>query len=240
MNRDRSREWTRDLQYRYLPDEPDAYRTFLHLAGARCPEGGKVVDLGCGGEGYLEFLLEKEADITGVDNRALDGPYRRYLEADLDGRLPLEEGGYDLAVGKFMLEHLERPRVFFREVYRILRPGGTLLLLTPNVYYYPYTVNFLLSRLISQQSRMRAVQLFTGRPPGDVFPVFYRCNTPGCLRKGLNGAGFEMIHLRTYSDCYVSAVCRLLGALALVYELAVNTLRLEGAKGFILAGATKA
>jgi len=239
VNRARAREWTLGLYRRYLPDEPDAYRTFLRLAEASCPEGGRVVDLGCGEEGYLSFLLGKAGEIVGVDDRPLDGPYQRYLRADLNRDIPLERESADLAACKFLLEHLADPPRFFRRAHMILRPGGEIVLMTPNILYYPYGANYLLSRLLPQERRMRVVRLLTGRSPGDIFPVYYRCNTPGRMRVELEAAGFDLLHLRTYSDCLASAVCRPLGALAVAYERAVNFAGIQGVKGFIVAEARK-
>lgn len=235
MKRERAREWTLGLYRRYLPGEPDAYASFLRLIESSCPPGGRVADLGCGEEGYLSFLLPRAGEIVGVDGRPLRGPYARYLQADLDLEIPLAGESVDLAVGKFLLEHLENPRRFLRSVHRILRPGGHVVLMTTNVFYYPYALNYLLSRLLSQRTRMRLVRFLSGRAPGDIFPVRYRCNTPRRLRTELEEAGFEVVHLSTYSDCLVSAVTRPLGVLAVAYERAVGRLRMQGARGFIVA-----
>ena len=239
MNRERAREWTRRLYQRYLPGEPDAYTTFIHIADSSCPAGGRVVDLGCGEEEYLSCLLEKAGEVLGVDERCLQGSYHRHLQADLDRKIPLQDESVDLAASKFLLEHLEDPHRFFREVHRILRPSGRIVLMTPNLLYYPYGFNLLLSRLLSQKTRMRLVQAFSGRPADDIFPVHYRCNTPKTMREGLERAGFELTHLDTYSDYLVSAVTRPLGAVAVAYEKINRILRLHHLKGFIVVSARK-
>lgn len=239
MNRETAREWTLELSRRYLPDEPDAYRTFLNLAETSCPEGGRVVDLGCGEEDYLTYLLDKAGEVIGVDNKVMEGPYHRYIEADLNMELPLERESVDLAASKFLLEHLDRPAQFLKWAFSILRPGGSFVLMTPNILYYPYSINYLLSRCMPQERRMRLVEQLTGRPPEDVFPVHYRCNTPSKMKTELIQAGFEVAHIQTYSDYLVSAVNRPLGAVAVAYEKLVNILGLKGLKGFIVAEARK-
>ena len=239
MNRDASRQWTAVLYHRYLPDKPDAYTTFLYLAESACPEGGKVIDLGCGDESYLTCLLERAGEVIGVDDRPLDGPYGRYVQADLDREIPLQAESVDLAASKFLLEHLEDPAHFMREVRAALRHGGRLVFMTPNILYYPYTANWLLSRLLTQKRRMRVVELFSGRPTDEIFPVYYRCNTPRKVRLELERAGFEVLHLDTYNDFHVSAVTRTLGALAVAYEWIVNRLGIKGAGGFIVAAARR-
>jgi hypothetical protein len=86
---------------------------------------------------------------------------------------------------------------------------------------------------------MRLVQAFSGRPPDDIFPVHYRCNTPRRMRKELELAGFEVVHLCTYSDYMVSAVTRPLGAVAVAYEKMTRMLGLDDFRGFIVASARK-
>ena len=239
MNRDTSREWTTALYRRYLPGEPDAYTTFLHLAQSACPEGGRAIDLGCGEECYLACLLQRAGEIIGLDDRPLQGPYGRYVQADLNRDIPLAPESADLAASKFLMEHLEDPPRFLRGVRAVLRSGGHLVFMTPNIHYYPYTVNYILSRLMPQEKRMRLVELFSGRHPHDIFPVYYRCNTPRKVRLELEKAGFEVLHLDTYSDCQVSAVTKSLGALAVAYEKIMGLLRIKGAAGFIVAAARR-
>ena len=214
MSRESARRWTEALYRRWLPPGPDAHTTYLHLAREHCPPGGRVADLGCGGEDYLACLEDVAAEIVGLDARPTPGRYRRYLEADLERKLPLEEGSVDLAACKFVLEHLEDPGRFMRLVREALSPGGKLLILTANVLYYPYAANLALSRLLPQETRMRLVRRLSGRGEEDVFPVRYRCNTPRALRSALRAGGYEVMYLRTFPDYLVSAFNRTLGAAA--------------------------
>jgi len=239
VKRDASRQWTADLYRRYFPAEPDAYTTFLHLAGAACPEGACVADLGCGEEGYLSCLMEKAGEIIGLDDRPLQGPYGTYIQVDLGRGIPLEAESVDLAASKFFLEHIDDPPGFLAQVHEVLRPGGQLVLMTPNIAYYPYTANYILSLLLPQERRMHLVELFSGREQQDIFPVYYRCNTPRKVRRELERAGFEVLHLKTYSDCDVSAVIRPLGFLAVAYERVVRAVGLDWARGFIVAAARR-
>ncbi len=239
MNREASRRWTSGLYRRLLPGEPDAYTTFIHLAESACPEGARIIDLGCGEEGYLSCLAERAGEIIGLDDRPLAGPYEHYLEVDLGETIPLDAGSVDLAANKFLLEHLEDPTRFLRNVHRVLCPGGRLIIMTPNIIYYPYAANYLMSFLLTQEKRMRLVGLFSGREPHDIFPVFYRCNTPRRMRRELERAGFDVLHVKTYSDCEASAVVRPLGALAVAYEKIISLLGMEWARGFIVAAARR-
>lgn len=55
-----------------------------------------------------------------------------WLQADLNHRIPLNELQFDLVTAIEVIEHLENPRAMMRECFRLLRPGGMLLLTTPN------------------------------------------------------------------------------------------------------------
>jgi SAM-dependent methyltransferase len=240
MDREGARRWTVELARHLIPAEPDVYPHFLSLVREACPPGGVVVDLGCGNEDFLAYLDVWAAELVGVDLEPPErGLYHRYLQADVQQKIPLPDGYAHVVACKFLLEHLDDVGSFLREARRILKPGGRLVLLTPNILYYPYAVNFLLSRVLPQECRMRAVSLLTGRLRGKVFPVYYRCNTPGSLKRELEAAGMVVESLESFSDYLVTAVARPLGLVAVLYERAVNRLGLRGAKGFLLAVARR-
>jgi len=95
---------------------------FTHVPD-RPPEGGILVDLGCGDPGhYAELLRHTGFDYVGVDvaGRAPD------ILADAH-RLPFRDGSIDVVVAISVLEHLRSPAVALREMHRVLKPGGTLI-----------------------------------------------------------------------------------------------------------------
>ncbi len=53
-----------------------------------------------------------------------------------DGRLPLEDGGFDTVLSTQVLEHVADPGVYLEECFRVLRPGGRLLLSTHGFMVY--------------------------------------------------------------------------------------------------------
>ena len=240
MKRKDVRDWTYQLYNRVMPGATDAYALFRERLAADCPSsGGRLVDLGCGTEDFLVPLLEWADEIVGVDILPLTGEYHRYLEADLNKEIPLDDGSADVVISRYVLEHLEFPNSLFKEIHRVLRPGGATLLLTPNVYYYPYAINRVLSGVLNQETRMKLVEKASGRRSDDIFPVFYGCNTPGRLKEELKGAGFKITLLTTCCDCLVSAFNRPLGLAAIGYERLVTALHIDGAKGMLVAEGKK-
>jgi SAM-dependent methyltransferase len=91
---------------------------------------GEVLDVGCGRKPYREFI--KASRYVGVD---IDNPSTRALAAvDIyyDGRtLPFANASFDAVLCSQVLEHVFAPDEFLREIHRVLRPGGVLLLATP-------------------------------------------------------------------------------------------------------------
>src|SRR5439155_20569020 len=56
-----------------------------------------------------------------------------FIQADLDAApWPVGDEVADVVVAIETIEHLENPRAFFRELTRITRPGGTIVVTTPN------------------------------------------------------------------------------------------------------------
>ena len=226
--------WSCDYYRTKLPGAPDAYQAFLSAIDAAASPSAHVVDIGCGEEFILQHLKGRVGRLTGVDMESRKHPYDELKLADIQFAMPLADASADLAVCKFVFEHLGQPEKAAREIRRILAPGGRAIVLTPDIRYPPYTINFILSRILPQALRMKVVAALTGRSNPDIFPVRYRCNTPRRLRCLFEGAGLRTQALDTFSDFRVISGWKTLGFLGTWYEVCLNRLRLQGPRGFIL------
>ena len=98
---------------------------------------GEAMDFGSG-TGQLTRRLHRSGrfrSIAGADlyPRAADlDPGIGWIEGDLNDPLPHPPATFDLIVAAEVIEHLENPRAVCRELFRLLRPGGQVLLSTPN------------------------------------------------------------------------------------------------------------
>lgn len=98
---------------------------------------GSLLDFGAGTGNLLKLLLTPNVRLkaTGADILSRpDGlpPDVQWVEVDLNQPLPLENALFDTVVTSEVIEHLENPRAVFRELNRVLKSGGRLILTTPN------------------------------------------------------------------------------------------------------------
>jgi len=102
---------------------------------ARHPGGGTLVDVGCGSGGLWPYLRDSFDHYVGMDVVRYPGfPVEGEFHAlDLDrGTAPLPDGAAEVVAGVETIEHLENPRAFVRLLARLARPGGWVIVTTPN------------------------------------------------------------------------------------------------------------
>ena len=123
----------RALQTQGTSEDP-IYRAgvaLLRERGAR----GRLVDVGCGVGRLREFAADLITEYVGVDvvrhpSLPAEATFHR---VDLDREaMPLADESADVVAAIETIEHLESPRSFVRELSRVLKPGGWLLVTTPN------------------------------------------------------------------------------------------------------------
>jgi SAM-dependent methyltransferase len=145
--------------HRTLDPSWDYYPTYLaKLTAVRryldgLPRTMRVLDAGCG-EGVLVDEYADRLDIVGLDaNYASDRVTHGSLTA-----LPFPDASFDRALCLDVLEHLayeEQPRAL-AEIFRVLRPGGELLVSVPNLAHLQSRIQFLLrGRLIRTASEYK-------------------------------------------------------------------------------------
>lgn len=124
-------------------------RRYLDVLPART----RVLDAGCG-EGVLVDEYADRLAITGLDPNFSS---IRVRHGSLDA-LPFDEGSFDRALCLDVLEHLpyEQQLRALVELYRVLAPGGELLVSVPNLAHLQSRIQFLLrGRLIRTASELK-------------------------------------------------------------------------------------
>ncbi|HEX2446284.1 MAG TPA: methyltransferase domain-containing protein [Vicinamibacterales bacterium] len=127
-----------DVEERARQTRGESNDAILQLAARLLHDRGAhavVVDAGCG-VGRLRHVLPGAAPgYIGVDAMRYPGfpSDAQFLAANLDiDRIPVGDDTADAAVALETIEHLENPRRLVRELTRIVRPGGTVIVSTPN------------------------------------------------------------------------------------------------------------
>lgn len=98
--------------------------------------GERVLEVGAGAGAFLEKLRRAGVSATGIELN--EAAVRQARERGLDLRhVALEEfeaagQGYDVVCSFQVLEHLASPRQFLQRCLQLLRPGGRLIISTPN------------------------------------------------------------------------------------------------------------
>ena len=131
--------------YKGVRDEDRAYSWFAGRVFGQRQMPSTLLDVACG-EGYGSALLAQVADkVVGVDISAdvighAKARYREQRNVEfLQGsceELPLADDSVDLAVSFETIEHIETQEQFVRELKRVLKPGGLLVMSSPNKRLY--------------------------------------------------------------------------------------------------------
>ena len=98
----------------------------------RVEPGARVLDYGCGVVAYRR-LFPAELDYVAAD---LPGNPQATLLLEPDGTVPAEDGSFDAVLSTQVLEHVTDPALYVSECFRVLRPGGRLLLSTHGTFVY--------------------------------------------------------------------------------------------------------
>lgn len=108
----------------------------VRVLGTRVSSVDRLVDVGCGAGDLFRALGPNVGSYLGVDLVRYKGfpsaGNAQFISADLNNQIPLEPGSADVVVSIETIEHIENPRAFMRELVRVVRPGGLILITTPN------------------------------------------------------------------------------------------------------------
>lgn len=109
----------------------------VHEEAKRLDDPPVIVDVGCDTGIIKRFILPVEGarwiglDIITDRPGLASASYDELHKCDLDEGVPLVDNSVDIAIFSHVLEHLPRPEFTMAEVFRILKPGGLVLLGVP-------------------------------------------------------------------------------------------------------------
>lgn len=187
-----------------LHPQAEQYHTLYEWARGSFPDGVTVCDIGGGGH-FLDFpsrIRPWAGRMVGVDPDpgVLDRPwYDEAHQALVEEWAAVATERFDLVFAVYVLEHVERPAAFLQAARSLLRPGGSMFGITPNLWHYFGLVGAASSRLGIERWLLHRV-----RDPELVedyhFPVRYRLNSLRRIEREAHRAGFRGASFKCIED----------------------------------------
>jgi ubiquinone/menaquinone biosynthesis C-methylase UbiE len=156
------------------------------------------MDLGCGHNLLPAWRAEQERRLVARARRLTGLDYdfaalqqneviRDRVRGDVS-KLPFTDNTFDLVTSNMVFEHLQEPQIQMAEIFRVLKPGGTLIFHTPNKYGY----GVLTARLIPEPLKKTLTSILQGRKSEDVYPTYYRVNSTSMIQDLAARTGFRV------------------------------------------------
>jgi methionine biosynthesis protein MetW len=110
--------------------------------------GNRFLDVGCG-DGDLLGLAKSKFEVTyGVDlNVRSTSKLMPFIQCDIGSGLPFVDACFDSVTCVSVLQYLVNPSKVLKEIGRVLRIGGKLIIVEPNIGWLPYRIQLLFGKI---------------------------------------------------------------------------------------------
>lgn len=149
------------------------------MAEAKQHAHGRLLDVGCGDRPYENLFREHVTEYVGVEyQESHDGSVSgKQSRADVvyEGEtLPFEDGSFDTVLTTQTAEHVPDPDAFFRELTRVLRVGGTLIMTVPfsyRVHAHPHDYHRFTRFALERYAKLNNLRVDVLRARGGMWSV---------------------------------------------------------------------
>lgn len=131
------------LQKRIIDDNNFTYRELISLMKPYLDKVNNVLDIGCGVGTIDFFLASKGKNVTGIEISSNAVKIARlnakqfmldkkilFINASFPSKIPAIK--YDLVIFSEVIEHLKDDSKAIKDIWRVLKPGGLLIITTPS------------------------------------------------------------------------------------------------------------
>ncbi|HAI74675.1 MAG TPA: SAM-dependent methyltransferase [Microscillaceae bacterium] len=123
-------------------DNPIHQRLVKAYIEARQFVDGSVLEIGCGIGRGLQWFLDRCKKYTAIDkNKKLIQqleqlyPQHLFIAMNIPPMSDIPDESFDTILSFQVIEHIHQDELFMSEIYRILKPGGKVILTTPNIRF---------------------------------------------------------------------------------------------------------
>ena len=182
------------IQKRLFRSEDHPYRIYERRILAKLKPDTVLMDAGCGRTApLLAKFTGKAGRLIGVELVDFDPAAVPAGVELIQGNLAqiprLQDASVDLILSRSVLEHIDEIEPVYRELHRILKPGGSFFFLVPNLWDYVSLVSW----IVPNRFHAKIVSKTEGRDLHDTFPAFYKSNTRRSVAKLASRTGFKMV-----------------------------------------------
>lgn len=206
-----TRRWLHSMRRDWIVDAIRRYST---------GSGAAAIEIGPGSGVYLPELLSRFSRVSAADielsfleqsRRICPDESRLTVHSDDITRTKLSPNTYDLVLCSEVVEHIGDSRAAIAGMYKILQPGGVLILSTP----HRYSTLEMTARVALKPPMIHLVGLLYREPVLELGHV--NLLTRGQLESQISSAGFEILERHT-CGFYLPVLAEIGGALALRLE----------------------
>lgn len=157
-----------DNHYRTGEEFDRTSKQFMRALVPDCP-ALRILDVGCGTGLNSSFFARAGHSVTGIDLSPV--AIEKYRKKGFEGTVcdvtsdgaPFPDNSFDLVYASEVIEHCADTAAFLGELHRVTKPGGKLLLSTPNSAFWPYRILELLGVTASECQHPGHVRFFSKR-----------------------------------------------------------------------------
>jgi SAM-dependent methyltransferase len=223
------RTWHDEYTERYYGGKPglaNSWDLWAEILRKNVPKNACALEVGGGRVNFTtKFMCENARLVVGVDvdplvkTNALLGEAYAY-----DGAVfPLESNRFDVVVSRWVNEHVPNPEAHFREIHRVLAPGGCYIFRTVNRLHY----TALAARCTPHRTQIKAVRWLKHHDDEhhyDAYEAFYRVNSRRRIEVICKQVGLDLASFRISEFCSAYGKrSKLMFHLFMWYERLVNS-----------------